>query len=40
MTKDFSEYLKGETEAKQPLDIDLKELESVFESKKYELKWY
>lgn len=40
MSKDFSEYLKGIKKEETHDDIDLKELESVFDEKKYEVKWW
>ncbi|CAK78974.1 unnamed protein product (macronuclear) [Paramecium tetraurelia] len=40
MSKDFSEYLKGMKKEETTSNIDLKELESVFDQKKYEVKWW
>ncbi|CAD8047564.1 unnamed protein product [Paramecium sonneborni] len=40
MPKDFSEYLKGMNKEETTSNIDLQELENVFDQKKYEVKWW
>ncbi|CAD8045664.1 unnamed protein product [Paramecium sonneborni] len=40
MSKDFSEYLKGMKKEETTSNIDLQELENVFDQKKYEVKWW